>query len=181
MKVVDLTKISKTKLNHEIQQICGGLSIENRWMNGVGKGLGGFSFKDPQSVNDDDVFSCNLAFYTNGLGIYFRNSFANYLVLIPQAEIVSLDIAKKGDKIKPTRFSPYQVLIKMGIDSSVAAGYLMPKEIIEEHPASFKIRLDDTFFLFELRSLSLSKLKKTLAKTKLANLVQYDIAPPLYF
>ncbi|MBK9553474.1 MAG: hypothetical protein IPO45_15050 [Saprospiraceae bacterium] len=68
MKVIDLTHSSKHKINAEINHFCGGKSVEKFWLTGFQKGLGGFSFTDPQSDGPDEKFMASLAFFNTGLG-----------------------------------------------------------------------------------------------------------------
>ncbi|MBK8625335.1 MAG: hypothetical protein IPN86_07165 [Saprospiraceae bacterium] len=183
MKIIDLTKTSKLKLRNEVERICGGQSIEDQWISGPGRGLGGFAFKDNLLADDQNknLFNCNLAFYKNGLGIYFRNGFSNYLVLIHEDEISSIELEKNSDIIKPYKYSLYSLLIKIGINPSKAAEYLMPKEIVKENIAYCIIRLPETHFDLELLSISIDKLKNRLSKTKFVHLLKLNLLPPRIF
>jgi hypothetical protein len=178
LKVIDLTKTSKLKLRNEIEIICGGQSIEDKWLSGPGRGLGGLTFIDPEISDGPSAYSCSLAFYYQGLGIYFRNSFANYHILIHEDEIVQIDIHKPSDKIKPFTFSLYRILSKLGMNPLNASQYLMPKEILEEYPASCTIRLQDTYFYFTVSNVNILKFKNTLSRTKFAPFLEINIKEP---
>lgn len=180
MKVIDLTKISKSKIKSEIDLICGGQSLEDKWLSGLGRGLGGFIFTDPQILDEQNSFKCNLAFYKEGMGIYFRNIYSNYLVLIHEDEIAAIEIRKLGDTIMPYKYSFYSLLVKAGFDPIQSSVYLMPKEIKEEFPAQCILRLRDVFFTFQLENISIIKLKNTFLKSRYAKYLTVDVSSPIF-
>lgn len=178
MKVIDLTHSSKHKINAEIDHFCGGKSIEKFWLTGFQKGLGGFSFTDPQSDVADEKFMASLAFYNSGLGVYCRNMYKNFLVLIPEKTITRMEIKKKQDIISPYSLSLFTLLKNIGVSDHTASKYLMPKEIIVESKPQFTIRTTDKYLSLEIDKISPDTLIKLLKKTKFVAMTDIHLEPP---
>jgi hypothetical protein len=178
MKVIDLTHSSKHKINAEIDHFCGGKSIEKFWLAGFQKGLGGFSFTDPQSDVAEEKFMSSLAFYNAGIGIYCRNMYKNFLVLIPENIIIRMEIIKQQDIISPYRLSLFTLLKNIGVSDHTACKYLMPKEIIMESKPQFTIHTTDKYLSLEIDKISPDTLIKLLKKTKFAAMTDIQLESP---
>ena len=178
MKVIDLTHSSKHKINAEINHFCGGKSIEKFWLTGLQKGLGGFSFTDPQSDGADEKFMASLAFFNEGLGVYCRNMYKNFLVLIPEKTITRMEIKKQQDIISPYSLSLFTLLKNMGVSDHTASKYLMPKEIIQENKPQFIIRTPEKYFSLEIDKISPDRLINLLKKTKFVAMTDIQLEPP---
>ncbi len=178
MKVIDLTNTSKHKINADIDHLCGGKSIEKFWFTGFQKGLGGFSFTDPQSSSEEEKFMASLALFNAGLGVYCRNLYKNFLVLIPETTITKIEIKKHRDIISPYRLSPFTLLKNLGVSDHTATKYLMPKEIIRENKPQFIIRTQEKYFSLDIDKISPDRLINLLKKTKFVNITEVDIEPP---
>ncbi|MBK9734076.1 MAG: hypothetical protein IPO92_03525 [Saprospiraceae bacterium] len=178
MKVVNLHQTSDHFVKAQINKHVGGKSIESYWIAGFQKGIGGFSFMDPESDKENEKYKVSIAFFTSGIGIYCRNLFSNYLVLIPESELTNLHIIKETDIICPFAFSPYTVLKRFGISDHTASKYLMPKEIITEHQASFVIKTSEKFFKLHLEKIHPDKLISILKRTNFVHIMNVDIQSP---
>jgi hypothetical protein len=178
MKVIDLTNTSKHKINADIEHLCGGKSIEKFWLTGFQKGLGGFSFTDPQSDSTEEKFMASLAFFNAGLGVYCRNMYKNFLVLIPENIITKIEIKKQQDIISPYRLSPFTLLKIIGVSDHTATKYLMPKEIIQENKPQFIIRTTEKYFSLEIDKISPDRLINMLKKTTFVDITEVKIEPP---
>ncbi len=176
MKVINLTNTSKIKVDNDIKTICGGITAKERWINRFAHGVGGFAFRDPSQPEDEYVFKTNLAFYVDGLGIYCRNHYANYVVLIPKKEFELIEIVKETTRIKPTALSIYKLLVKLGMDPIYAENYLTPSEIIDENHPYLMIKTPDTFFKLDMPGISVGKLVKIFKQSNLAHLVKEQIS-----
>lgn len=178
MKVLDLTHSSKHKIDAEIEHFCGGKSIDKFWLTGFQKGLGGLSFSDPQSDGADEKFMATLAFYNAGLGVYCRNMYKNFLVLIPENIITKIEIKKQQDIISPYSFSLFTLLKNVGVSDHTASKYLMPKEIIQENKPKFIIRTTEKYFSLEIDKISPDRLIKLLKKTKFVAMTDIQLEAP---
>ncbi len=145
-------------------------------MNRFANGVGGFAFRDPSQPEDEYVFKTNLAFYVDGLGIYCRNHYANYVVLIPKKEFELIEIVKETTKIKSSRLSLYKLLVKMGMEPIYAENYLTPSEIIDENHPYLMIKTFDTFFKLDMPGISVRKLENIFKKSNLSDMVKLKIS-----
>ncbi|HMR89509.1 MAG TPA: hypothetical protein PKD51_15220 [Saprospiraceae bacterium] len=178
MKIVDLTNCSKHKVNAEINKHCGGTSMETFWLMRFQKGLGGFTFMDPLSNNEDEKFMVSLAIFNQGIGVYCRNMYKNYLILIPENNITKLEVQKHKDIISPFGFSLFKMLKKIGISDYTASKYLMPKEIVIENKAQFTIRTPEKYLSLDIDKVSPEKVISLLKKTKFISLTEINIESP---
>ena len=178
MKVVNLLQTSGHSVNAQINKHVGGKSIESYWITGFQKGICGFSFMDPESDKENEKYMVSIAFFNSGIGIYCRNIYSNYLVLIPEKEITTLRIVKETDIICPFAFSPYSLLKKIGVSDHTASKYLMPKEIITEKQANFVIKASDKYFKLNLEKIHPYKLISILKKTNFVHLMAVHIQSP---
>lgn len=178
MKVINLIIKSKHFVNQEIQSICGGKSIETFWISGFQKGIGGLGFTDPESSNHDEKYMVSIAFFKTGLGIYCRNMYSNYLVLIPENELLSFKLIKEKDFISPKAISLFSIMNKMGFSYHTSSKYLMPKEIILENPAELIIRTPEKFFKLEIDKITPDKLINVFKKSKFVHLLEVQIELP---
>lgn len=175
MKVIDLTRASKHKKNQSIKEYCGGLTLETRWLMRFEKGISGFTFTDPEIPDTSQKYVATMAFYKEGLGIYCRNMFANYLILIHQDDIRSIEIEKRHDIIRPTTFSFYKILRYLGASEFTSSKYLMPKEIIEEHKAKFILRCTEKYITLELDKLPYHKLISVFKKSTFVDKLNVNV------
>lgn len=178
MKIIDLTSTSKHKVTSEINKYCGGSSIESFWLMRFQKGLGGFSFLDPLSNKEEEKFMVSIAIYSSGIGVYCRNIYKNYLVLIPEQNITKLEIQKQRDIIAPYGMSIFSLLKKVGFSDYYASKYLMPKEIVMENKAKLTIRTPDKFFALDIEKISPEKVIALLKKTKFISITEINIESP---
>jgi hypothetical protein len=177
LKVINLTHTSKIKVDNDIKLICGGITAKERWINRFAHGVGGFAFRDPSQPEDEYVFKTNLAFYVDGLGIFCRNHYANYVVLIPKQEFELIEIVKETTRINPTTLSMYKLLVKLGMDPIYAENYLTPVEIIDENLPYLMIKTPDTFFKLDMPGISVRKLENIFKKSNLADKLMLKISP----
>jgi len=178
MKVIDLTHSSKHKINAEINHFCGGKSVEKFWLTGFQKGLGGFSFTDKQSEGPDEKFMASLAIFNTGLGVYCRNMYKNFLVLIPENIITMMEIKKQRDIIAPYTMSIFSLLKNIGVSDHTASKYLMPKEIITENKPQFIIHTTEKYFTLDIDKISPEKVLSLLKKTKFVDITKVHIESP---
>ena len=178
LKIVDLTYSSKHKVNAEINKHCGGNSLETYWIMRFQKGLGGFSFLDPISMNEDEKFMVSIAIYNEGIGVYCRNMYKNYLILIPENSIIKLEIQKQRDIIAPYGLSIFSLLKKVGVSDYQASKYLMPKEIVIENKAKLTIRTPEKFLSLDIERISPEKVISLLKKTKFVSITEVNIESP---
>ena len=178
LKIVDLIHSSKHKVNAEINKHCGGSSVETFFLMKFQKGLGGFSFTDPISTNEDEKFMVSIAIYTQGIGVYCRNMYKNYLILIPEKNITKLEIQKQRDIIAPYRFSIFSLLKKVGISDYHASKFLIPKEIVLENKAKLTIRTPEKFLSLDIEKISPEKVISLLKKTKFISITEVNLESP---
>lgn len=175
MKIVDLTNCSKHKVTAEINKHCGGTSMETYWIMRFQKGLGGFSFMDPSSENEEEKFMVSVAVFNQGIGVYCRNMYKNYLILIPENSITKLEVQKQKDIIAPYGLSLFSLLKKIGISDYTASKYLMPKEIVIENKAKLTIRTPEKYLSLDIDKVSPDKVISLLKKTKFISLTEINI------
>ena len=142
------------------------------------KGLGGFSFTDPISQSEEEKFMVSVAIFNQGMGVYCRNMYKNYLVLIPEKMITKLEIHKDKDIIAPYGLSLFSLLKKIGISDYNASKYLMPKEIVSENKAKLTIRTPEKYLSLDIEKISPDKVISLLKKTKFVTLTEINIAAP---
>ena len=179
MKVLDLSQTSKYKVTSEINHHCGGKSISKIWLASFEKGLGGFAFTDKHEDGFEEKFMSSIAFYNQGIGVYCRNTRKNYLILIPASMIEELEIFKDTDTISPLKFSFYSFLKKMGSSDHTASKYLMPKEIIKEHPPMFHIRTSDKIIHLQIEKINPERLISLIKNTNFADITSVNLFPPI--
>jgi hypothetical protein len=178
VKIIDLTNCSKHKVNAEINKHCGGISVDTFWIMRFQKGLGGLTFKDPLSESDDEKFMVSLAVFNQGIGVYCRNMYKNYLILIPESNITKLEVQKQKDIIAPYSLSLFSLLKKVGASDYTASKYLMPKEIIMENKAKLTIRMPEKYISLDIDKISPEKVISLLKKTKFISLTEINIESP---
>jgi hypothetical protein len=150
--------------------------METFWMMRFQKGLGGFSFMDPISQSEEEKFMVSVAIFNQGLGVYCRNMYQNYLVLIPENMITKLEIHKEKDIIAPYGLSLFSLLKKIGFSEYTASKYLMPKEIVSENKAKLTIRTPEKYLSLDIEKISPDKVISLLKKTKFVSLTEINIA-----
>lgn len=152
--------------------------METFWMMRFQKGLGGFSFMDPISQSEEEKFMVSIAIFNQGMGVYCRNMYKNYLVLIPEKMITKLEIHKDKDIIAPYGLSFFSLLKKIGFSDYTASKYLMPKEIVSENKAKLTIRTPEKYLSLDIEKISPDKVISLLKKTKFVTLTEINIAGP---
>jgi len=148
VKTIDLKRTPSFKVKQTITTHCGGERPITRFSDRFKKGMGGFIFRDAGAQNQP--YRAILAIYQNGIGIYCRNIYSNYQVLIPTPDIHTIEIRKNTDIIQPKRFSLYALLRKSGLKHHQVSGYLMPSEWKQYEQAICTIHTPETFFSLEL-------------------------------
>lgn len=176
MKVINLTHTSKIKVDNDIKLICGGITAKERWINRFAHGVGGFAFRDPSQPEDEYVYKTNLAFYAKGLGIYCRNHYANYVILIPENEIDIIEIVKESSRLKSVSLSLYKFLVRLGMNPINAENYLTQAEIIEENLPHLMINTPETFFKLDMVGISVTKLASLFKKSNLNVKVKLNVS-----
>lgn len=179
MQTIDLKATSSESVRRKIAHLCGGTVSGGLFSKWVGKGVGGMSFTDPADEECQYPYKVNLAFYPQGLGVYFRNKFANRLVLLPQDEIRHVEIHQPAETIKPFSYSPYSILRKGGFTHAQAASFLMPAEITEQGTPSCKITTFEQYIDLQLSELKVEKLMQILGQSASWITIQAALNPPL--
>ncbi|MGB4958511.1 MAG: hypothetical protein WBO36_03490 [Saprospiraceae bacterium] len=177
MKIIDLSNTSKHKLQQEINKYCGGQDGQKYWRFTVHKGQGGLSFSDGSPDEDTQKYMASIAFYKAGIGVYCRNIYKNYIVLIPDDSITKIELEKNADIIAPYRYSLFYLVKKVGLPDSTALKYLIPKEIVEEHKAIITIRTEDKFLSLILENISHERLTMMLKNTNFVDRLHINIKP----
>jgi len=178
LKVIDLKVTSRLKVENDIRQLCGGHPDEGKWAFLKEKGLSGLSFTDHQLKTEKAQFKSILALYKNGLGIYCRNIYSNKLVLLPETDVKSIEIIKNKDVLRPFKYSLFSIMNKIGISYETASKYLMPVEIVAQHPIQCIIRTENTYFTLNLEKLHSNTLIKTLNNTNFAEILAIKTEGP---
>lgn len=177
MKVLDLTITSAIKRKTLIRDICGGQSERNKAVSGFGKGISGFTFLDKLDDGREEIYQSNLEFYNAGIGIYNRNIYSNFLLLIAIDEIKDVHIHKAADFIVPKSWSIYSLLRRLGVNGKTAEKMLMPIEIIEAHVPTVTFHLKEEYVTLNMDNISIEKFEKLLKKSLLKDLYKCDIEP----
>ncbi|MBK9257182.1 MAG: hypothetical protein IPM42_17025 [Saprospiraceae bacterium] len=149
MKIFNLHLSIKAKIDSEIKTSCGGRIQKSfsTWL--VASGAGGLTFEDPFfGAENERSFKVNFELFRNGIGIYFRNYTANYLITIPEKEIVQIKLTKKPDIIAPSRLSLFRMMSKSGIPYHISRISLLENEIFEEHPLEIFLETTQNTFKF---------------------------------
>lgn len=175
MKIVDLRKTSKYVLENEINRICGGKDRYKKWLMHLEKGITGLSFVDPIQPSEEYHFKTSIVFYNAGLGLYCRNMYQSYVVLIHADEISALTIHEDASIIAPKKFSFYSLLRKFNVKESKARRYLMPREIILDRSPHVKIRTKDKFFELTIEKTTVEKVKEKLSQSKIYATINIQI------
>ncbi|MCE2790454.1 MAG: hypothetical protein LW630_11145 [Saprospiraceae bacterium] len=178
MRTIDLKTTSTSTVNKHIATICGETISHGPIARWLGKGLAGFSFFDPADETKEAPYKVNIALYQQGIGLYFRNRFANRLVLIPQNEINKIHILQEQEIIRPLRFSLYSTLLRLGASHESAAPYLMPREIVTQNPAQCTIHTPESFILLHLDKAKPSNAILALQKAELSLPLHIEISKP---
>lgn len=178
MKVIDLKVTSRVKVENDIRQLCGGHPDDGKWAFLKEKGLSGLSFTDHQLKTEKAQFKSILALYKYGLGIYCRNIYSNKLVLLPSSDIKSIEIIKNKDVLQPLKYSLFSIMNRIGISYETASRYLMPVEIVDQHPVQCIIRTDNTYFTLTLEKLHSYTLIKTLNNTTFTEILAIKTERP---
>lgn len=179
LKVVNLKLKSNTPSQDIVQYLGQPIKASFR-KGGFKNGISGFTFIDPQNCEAKNKFKCHLVVYEKGLGIYFRNFGSNYLIIIQKEEIKSIAVLKNSDVIKPYAFSLFSLLKNLGLHYENASKYLMPAEIIEEYKANFQIRLEETYFNFELEKITTEELVSFFEFNMYKDILRINVLSPKY-
>lgn len=166
MKIVDLRKTSKYLLEAEIIKICGGKDRHKKWLMHLEKGITGLIFIDPAQPSETYHFKTSLIFFNTGLGLYCRNMYQSYVVLLHQDEINTLSIHEDESIIAPKEYSLYTILKKLNIHESKARRYLMPKEIIIDKSPHLKIKTEGHFFELTIEKTTIEKVQEKFNQSK---------------
>jgi len=129
-------------------------------------------------MNEDEKFMVSIAIYNEGIGVYCRNMYKNYLILIPENSIIKLEIQKQRDIIAPYGLSIFSLLKKVGVSDYQASKYLMPKEIVIENKAKLTIRTPEKFLSLDIERISPEKVISLLKKTKFVSITEVNIESP---
>ena len=175
MKILDLSGLSSSTVTREIHKVLGHSTLASKGSGPVAKVFSALSFTDVDDHNTSYKVSASI--YDNGLGLYFRNLTANRLVLIPSGEISGLSITREAEEVSPARWSLFKLLRAAGIAEDTASKYLMPVEIISEHPAFFTIVTPETLFKLTVEKSRLTRLHEILRKTPYSQIVEYNVKP----
>lgn len=176
MKILDLKRTPSFKIKREISAHCGGERPVTRFSDRFKKGIGGFIFRDEGAGNQP--YSSILAIYQDGIGIYCRNVYSNYLVLVPASDIHTIEIQKKADIIQPKAFSLYSILKKTGLKHHQISGYLMPNEWKQQQMAVCTIHTPDTYFSLELVKRAPESLVRYLLESPVGDKLIPSVDPP---
>lgn len=179
MKVINL-KLKSNTVSQEIVQYLGQPSKASFKKDGLKNGISGFTFFDHQLSDEKNKFKCHIVIYEKGIGVYFRNYASNYLIIIIKEELKSISILKNSDIIKPFSFSLFTLLRKLGFHYEYASKYLMPAEIVEDHKATFQIKLEETFFNFELEKTTTENLISFFEHNMYGDILKTNVHLPKY-
>jgi len=138
--------------------------------------MGGLIFRDAGANNQP--YSAILATFQDGMGIYCRNVYSNYLVLVPASEIQTIEIQKTADIIQPKKFSLYSLLKKAGLKHHQIFGYLMPNEWVKTEPGVCTIHTPDSYFSLELVKCAPESLVGYLLESPVGDKLIPSVDPP---
>ncbi len=178
MRTLDLTATSPNTIRRAIAETCGHKIPHGPLTQWLGKGIGGLTFTDPADTQSEHPYKVNMAFFTAGMGIYFRNHFANRLVLLHSDELRKIEVIRQQDVIRPYTFSIYSLLRKSGMAHDNAAPYLMPKEIVSHHDPLCTVYIPDSFIHLHLTGIKPQKLIKAMHNAGLSEKVHASLPSP---
>jgi hypothetical protein len=173
MENINLLSYSKAKLDKTILSKYGGKTFSKKWRFRIENGFGGLNFVDSQTKISYHV---SLAFYKNGLGIFYRNSSQNNLILLHLDEIVNIELIQKKGIFDPHKWSLYTMLRSLGVPHRKAFVYLMPIEIVEYFPCNLHINTIDHKFTFEVPESRTENLSKAINNTIFVKYFKEDVS-----
>jgi hypothetical protein len=178
MRTLDLTATSPNTIRRAIAETCGHKIPNGPLTQWLGKGIGGLTFTDPADTNSEHPYKANMAFFTAGMGIYFRNRFANRLILLHSDEVRNIEVTRQQEVICPFPFSVYSLLRKSGMTHDKAAPYLMPKEIISHHDSVCTVFIPESFITLHMTETQPQKLLKAMHLAGLSEKIKTNLPSP---
>lgn len=125
MYTIDLNKIKGPGLNKLLSERVG---LQRKLINKMS--VSGFHFID--EVQGKKIqYRVILEEFPNGLGLYCRNRYHNFLLLIQYNDLAVLSVVKKADVISPLKYSWYSILRNLGFTYWKSKRFLLERELIE--------------------------------------------------
>lgn len=179
MKIFNLTQYAAIKADKYISSHCGGRYKRKEALNFGGIGIGKLRYIDGidtiNNLETQERFRANLETLKSGLGIYVRSLTYNYLIAIPQRDILSISITKEADIIKEAAFSWTRKLINLGISYPYARVMLLENEIVKTHEINLDIVTTENIMRFVVKRLDPTKTIKYFEEGPFSTLFSSDI------
>lgn len=146
MKIIDIGKHGKFKLETEIKRIAGGrFTRKERWA-GDGVGIGGLWYDGGTDIDmPQHTLKCNIEKLHDGIVLYLRNQEVNYAIVFNYKDIERIVISKKPDVLKLAPKSYFSKLQRWGLPYHIARLGLLDTEIMEMHDPICTIHTSDQY------------------------------------
>ena len=155
MKVFNLMQYGALKAEQYISTHCGGKYTRQEAYAIGGIGIGRLRYQSGietiEKIDTQERFRANLENYQSGLGLYIRSLSYNYLLAIPQAEIMAISLTKAEDKLISANFSWTGKLMDLGMPYHYARVMLLEHEIDTLHDTLLSITTVDGEYVFTVK------------------------------